>query len=67
MINCTNRNPVTNVADFIIDAAADVSDLPTQENEGANGEAPVAMGSDALCIATGDLYFLTGNGTWTAL
>lgn len=67
MINCTNRNPVTNVAEFIVDSVADISDLPTMTDSGANAEPECAMGSSTLVIATGDLYLLSGDDSWTKL
>lgn len=67
MINCTNRNPVTNVVEFIVDSASDISNLPTNASSGENGEESCAMGSSALVIATGDLYLLSGDDTWTKM
>ena len=46
--------------DFVADAAADVANLPTTEDE-------VAVGSSCLVIATGDVYILNSQRSWEAI
>lgn len=46
--------------DFMADAAADVANLPTQEED-------VAIGSSCLVIGTGDVYILNSQRSWIAV
>lgn len=46
--------------DFMADTAADISSLPTTEDE-------VAIGSGCLVIATGDVYVLNSQRQWVAI
>ena len=48
---------VAPISYFTCDEVVDIDDLP--EN--------VAMGSQAIVIATGDLYIQNSTGTWTLL
>ena len=48
-----------NYAEYICDAASDISDLPTQESEFA-----CSIGSKALVLETKDVYILNGNNQW---
>lgn len=57
MVKMTNFNPVTETAEYVVDAVSDISDLPTD----------VGMGSSALVIATGSVYILGGDGEWAQL
>ena len=45
------------ISQFVCDAEADVADLPTD----------VAMGSQALVIATGAVYVIDSSGIWTLI
>ena len=45
------------ISQFICDAVLDVDDLPTN----------VAMGSQALVIATGAVYVIDSSGIWTLI
>ena len=44
---------------FVADSASDISSLPTDDS--------VAIGSDCLVIATGDVYILNSTRTWAKL
>lgn len=46
--------------DFMADTAADISDLPTAEED-------VAIGAGCLCIATGDVYILNSQREWAVV
>jgi hypothetical protein len=48
---------VAPISQFVCDAEADIADLPTT----------VAMGSQAIVIATGALYVMNSANTWTLL
>ena len=45
------------ISQFVCDTEADITDLPTT----------VAMGSQAIVIATGALYVMNSADTWTLL
>ena len=57
--------------EFIVETAAEVSDLPTSTTSGTVASAigrsygTVSIGSTALCVETGDVYVLTSNNSWT--
>lgn len=48
---------VAPISQFVCDAETDIADLPTN----------VAMGSQAIVIATGALYVMNSANTWTLL
>lgn len=48
---------VAPISQFVCDKETDIADLPDT----------VAMGSQAMVIATGALYVLDSAGTWTLL
>ena len=45
------------IKEFILDSIDDLSNLPTN----------IRSGSSALIIPTGEVYFLNGSKTWTAV
>ena len=48
---------VAPISQFTCDAVTDIATLPTN----------VVMGSKAVVIATGAIYIMNSNGTWTAM
>lgn len=50
---------------FIVEKAAEVSDLPTTSDFGKNGEGKVAFGSIAFVIDDSSIYMLDSSDTWT--
>lgn len=63
----------SNKKSFICQTASDVYNLPTSKTPGKleslpeSDKEPCAIGSDALIIATGDVYVLSPADTWTML
>lgn len=49
---------------FMIDEVSDLNDLPTTTTAGANGHDVVGAGSSAICIGSGDVYFLNSSDEW---
>lgn len=56
-IKQTNANRDFDTAEFVIDAPADVDDLPTN----------IGWGSTALCIETGNIYIFDSNSEWVII
>lgn len=48
---------VAPISQFVCDAEIDIDDLPTT----------VAMGSQAVVLATGAVYVIDSTGTWTLM
>lgn len=48
---------VAPISQFVCDTEADIADLPTT----------VAMGSQAVVIATGAIYMMDSTGAWTLI
>lgn len=57
---------VNDIAEFIVDAPADVASLPTMTTPGGGCQA-VPFGSSCLVIATGDIYILNSSNIWTLI
>lgn len=60
-----NYNSQTNAADFVCDAASELSDLPTLSSFGQENlewMKPVSQGSTAFVIATSTAYMLGSDG-----
>ena len=57
---------VNDIAEFIVDAPADVASLPTMTTPGGGYQA-VPFGSSCLVIATGDVYILNSSNIWTLI
>jgi len=62
---------ITNQVDFYCDTTADITNLPTSQNEGVQqgndnvSNKPVAKGSTCLCIGSSSLYILNSSDIWT--
>lgn len=73
MVNLVEQNFSNHVYSFVADSVADIDKLPTRKSAGKDNLAiinNVAMGSDCLVIATGDLYMLSGTtdeGEWVVI
>lgn len=66
-----NKGLAASQQEFIVETVADIAKLPTSTATG-NATAAfdgstgmVGIGSKALCVATGDLYILTPDNSWT--
>lgn len=52
---------------YIVDADSDISKLPTSTERGYNGEDCISIGSMAMSIASGKIFVLNSNNTWTVV
>ena len=50
---------------YIVDTDSDISKLPTSTARGQNGDGCVSIGSMAMSIASGKIFVLASNNTWT--